>query len=187
MEIEIKLRLADGLAPIRRKLRECGFRIVERRMLEDNLLLDTRDSSLATQGKLLRVRRVGRHHVLTYKGPAQPGRHKRRPEIETSIEDGGALQQILELVGFRPAFRYEKFRTEYAQPSGAGKVMLDETPIGNFLEIEGAARWIDQTARRLGFAHSDYITASYGRLYIDYCRERGRTPTNMLFPNRGGR
>jgi len=27
---------------------------------------------------------------------------------------------------------------------------LDETPIGNFCEIEGAPRWIDATAKKLG-------------------------------------
>jgi hypothetical protein len=35
--------------------------------------------------------------------------------------------------------------------------MLDETPAGVFLELEGPSRWIDRTARRLGFAESDYL------------------------------
>jgi adenylate cyclase class 2 len=88
-------------------------------------------------------------------------------------------------MGYHPVFRYEKFRTEYAKRvANGGKVLLDETPIGNFLEIEGSPRWIDRTARLLGFASNDYITRSYGYLYLAYCRERRIPPKNMLFKSR---
>ena len=59
---------------------------------------------------------------------------------------------------------------------------LDETPIGMFMELEGTPTWIDRTARKLGFGQPDYITASYGRLYLDWCREHGVKPGNMVFP-----
>jgi len=78
-------------------------------------------------------------------------------------------------------FRYEKYRTEYSKRSTAGKIMLDETPIGNFLEIEGSASWIDRTSKLLGFKHSDYLKASYGSLYRAYCREQGKRVKDMLF------
>src|ERR1700722_18322479 len=98
-----------------------------------------------------------------------------------SFPDGNALEQILNEIGFHPIFRYEKFRTEYMKAPGAGKVMLDETPVGNFFEIEGSPRWIDRTARLLGFTTNDYITRSYGYLYLAYCRERRMAPSDMLF------
>jgi adenylate cyclase class 2 len=63
-------------------------------------------------------------------------------------------------------------------------VLLDETPIGNFVEIEGTPRWIDHSARLLGFSAKDYITRSYGYLYLAYCRERRIRPKDMLFKNR---
>jgi adenylate cyclase class 2 len=56
-----------------------------------------------------------------------------------------------------------------------------ETPIGVYLELEGAPRWIDATARRLGFKRADYITDSYGRLYFVWCEQRGVHPTHMVF------
>ena len=59
--------------------------------------------------------------------------------------------------------------------------MLDETPIGNFLEIEGRPKWIDRTARVLGFSAGDYITTSYGSLYRIYCRENGVSRKDMVF------
>ncbi len=180
-EIEIKLRLPDKLEKIRRALRDRGFHVSKSRVHESNVLFDTPKSLLRSHGKLIRVRRVGAQTVLTFKGPSQPGRYKKRQEIEMSFPDGNALEQILDEMGYHPIFRYEKFRTEYVKAPGAGKVMLDETPLGNFFEIEGSPRWIDRTARLLGFSTDDYITRSYGYLYLARCRERRTRPKDMLF------
>ena len=184
VEIEIKLRLPDDLAEIRQKLRQLRFRIGKRRVFESNILFDNLKRTLRKHGKLLRVRRVDQRGILTFKGPSEPGRYKKRWEIETPLHDGGELETILAHIGFHPVFRYEKFRTEYRPRSGAGKVLLDETPIGNFLELEGSPRWIDRTARALGFSSSDYISRSYGYLYLAYCRERRVRPKNMIFKRR---
>jgi len=61
---------------------------------------------------------------------------------------------------------------------------VDETPIGAYMELEGNARWIDRTARQLGFAPAHYITASYGSLYFEWCRARGIEPGDMVFKSR---
>jgi len=63
-------------------------------------------------------------------------------------------------------------------------VVFDETPIGNFLELEGPQRWIDEVARQLGYARRDYITDSYAALYRKKCLEEGAKPGNMIFPTR---
>jgi len=181
LEIEIKLRLPDSLGKIRRILREQGFRIVKRRSLETNVLFDNVKHSLRKHGKLIRIRRVGGHSLLTFKGPSMRSKHKKREEIEIDFPDADRLQEILDQIGFHPVFRYEKYRTEYAAHSATGKVMLDETPIGNFLEIEGSASWIDRTSKLLGFKHADYLKASYGYLYRAYCREHGKRVKDMLF------
>jgi adenylate cyclase, class 2 len=180
-EIEIKLRLPDKLGKIRQALQDLGFRITKHRALESNVLFDNSKRALRRHGKLIRVRKFGPTNVLTYKGPSQAGKYKKRQEIEIDLPDATGLDEILTHIGYHPVFRYEKFRTEYARPSNTGKVLLDETPIGNFLEIEGSPRWIDQTARLLGYAHADYITRSYGYLYLAYCRERRTRPKDMLF------
>jgi adenylate cyclase, class 2 len=180
-EIEIKLRLPGNLGKIRRALRDLGFRVCKSRLHEYNVLLDTSNRSLRSHGKLIRVRRVGTHNLLTYKGPSEQGRYKKRHEIEVVLPDAFKVEQIFNEIGYHPIFRYEKFRTEYAKAPSTGKVLLDETPIGNYLEIEGSPRWIDNTARLLGFSAGDYITRSYGYLYLAYCRERRIAPTDMLF------
>ena len=184
VEIEIKLRLSEELAEARKKLREIGFHVEKRRVFESNILFDNVKRTLRKHGKLLRVRRVDRHGLLTFKGPSEPSRYKTRWEIETQLQDGEAVEAILAHIGYHPVFRYEKFRTEYGAHSGAGKVLLDETPIGNFLELEGSPRWIDRTARLLGFSPSDYISRSYGHLYLAYCRERRGQPQDMIFKRR---
>jgi adenylate cyclase class 2 len=135
-------------------------------------------------------------------------RYKVREEIEVAVSSGEHLQQILGALGLCPSFRYEKIRTTYAISPGAGsrrrrhsagvgasatwsppenstrnlKMEVDETPIGTFLELEGSPSSIDRIAWLLGYSHSDYITQTYGALYIAHSRLHGYKPTNMLFP-----
>ena len=185
IEIEIKLRLPSKLGKIRRRLRALGFRMTKRRALESNILFDNSKRTLRKHGKLIRVRNINGQIVLTYKGPAEPSKYKKRPELEIDLPKGASMEAILTQIGYRPVFRYEKFRTEYTKRAGnSGKVLLDETPIGNFLEIEGSPRWIDGSARLLGFSSDDYITRSYGYLYLAYCREKRIPPKDMLFKPR---
>jgi len=181
-EVEIKLKVESSPAA-RHILRKSGFRVHRRRVFEDNIVFDTLDLALRRAGRLLRVRQTGRDALLTYKGPAAPGKHKSREELEVAISDARRAVLVLERLGFNRVFRYQKYRTEYARPRERGIVMLDETPIGGFLELEGAPRWIDRTARRLGFRESDYITASYGGLYLELRRQRD-VPADMVFPGR---
>ena len=182
-ETEIKLRLPHALTEIRRTLKRNGFRVARRRAFESNVLFDSPAHKLGQQDKLIRIRRVASRGELTYKGPSERRTHKykKRPEIEIDLSNPEALVEIFEQVGFDPVFRYEKFRTVYSKPPSKGKVMLDETPIGNFLEIEGSPAWIDRIARALGFSHGDYITRSYGYLFWTYCQEQGIHVKDMLF------
>ena len=184
-EIEIKLALPENLTEIRRKVREEGFGVSKKRIHEMNVVFDTPGNELRQGGKLLRLRQVGRSSIVTFKGPPKPGKHKSREELETDIPDGSAFEKVLSRLGYSPTFRYEKFRTEFERTGEKGVVTLDETPIGNFLEIEGAPRWIDRTAKALGFSPRLYITKSYGSLYVDYCTAHGFQPADMLFKRRG--
>jgi adenylate cyclase class 2 len=180
-ETEIKLAVADAAAG-RATLRRAGFRVSRRKVFETNTVFDWPQRTLRAAGALLRVRRAGRVATLTYKGPPEEGsKHKSREEIEVQVPDAGAIAAIVERLGFEPVFRYEKYRTEYRQPAGGGMAMLDETPIGVYLELEGAARWIDRTARQLGFAEGQYITASYAALYFSARLRAGPTPGHMTF------
>ena len=124
-----------------------------------NSLYDLPGQKLRQRGEMLRLRKYGPNWLLTHKAKGKTGRHKSRVEIETSIRDGNKIDAILRALGFTPTFRYEKFRAEWSR--GKGHVVVDQTPIGDFGEIEGPVRWIDQTARALRIAPADYITQTY--------------------------
>ena len=180
-ENEIKLAVADAPSG-RRLLHAAGFRVHKPRVFESNFVFDTSEFAILHGGALLRLRQVKKHGVLTYKGPAdEGGLHKSRQEVESEVADPAAVRFILERLGYRQAFRYDKFRTEFKRPGEAGEATLDETPIGVFLELEGSPTWVDRTARKLGFSPADYITRSYGRLYTEFCETRGIPRANMVF------
>ena len=180
-ETEIKVRVSDAAAA-RRLLEQHGYTISRPRVFESNVIYDTSDGSLRRRNQLVRVRRVGDDAILTFKSADLPGKHKRREELETHVTDAGVIELILDRLGFQPAFRYEKYRAEYRREDGeAGVVTLDETPIGAFLEIEGPAAWIDESARKLGFSESNYILASYAALYFEHCQTHGIEPSQMVF------
>jgi len=98
---------------------------------------------------------------------AQPlqAKHKKREEIEMDLTDPESPGSDPRSNRLASGVSLLEIPHRYSARSSTGKIMLDETPIGNFLEIEGSARWIDRTAKLLGFKHSDYLKASYGALY----------------------
>ena len=180
-ENEIKLALPD-VSSGRRLLRKAGFRILRSRVFEINVVFDTADRRIIGSGALLRLRVVKGRGTLTYKGQAAGGHaHKVRDEIESPVENPAAMRLILERLGYQVIFRYEKFRTEFVRPGEPVVAMLDETPVGIYLELEGPPHWVDRAARLLGFAAQDYITSSYARLYFESCAARGIAPRDMVF------
>ncbi len=178
-EIEVKFQIQD-LSELTERLKGQGFRLVTSRTHEMNTLYDLPDAALRSRGALLRLRQYGSKWTVTYKDkPATQGRHKSRREIESAIENGPALAQIFEALGYQPRFTYEKFRTEWTD--GTGHLVLDETPIGNFGEIEGSPEWIDAVASRLNISHDQYITLSYSELFAEWKQRTGSQAANMLF------
>ena len=177
-EIEIKFRV-PGVRLLGRKLRAAGFRIVTRRTHEKNTLYDLPGEVLRKHKELLRIRKYGSEYTLTHKSGTVRGRHSSRVELETVVTDGKQIDAILRALGYLPSFRYEKFRAEWADRHG--HVVVDETPIGNFCEIEGPPRWIDATAKKLGVSSTDYITENYATLFLNWKRETGSTTEEMTF------
>jgi adenylate cyclase class 2 len=177
-EIEIKFRV-DDVRALNRRLRKSGFRLLTSRTHEINTLYDLPGQLLRKRGELLRLRRYGPEWLLTHKAKGKVGRHKTRVETETKVADGAKMEAILRALGFAPTFRYEKFRAEWSD--GKGHVVVDETPVGNLGEIEGPSRWIDRTARALQIPRSDYITATYSDLFLEWKKQTGSLADEMTF------
>ncbi len=178
MEVEIKFRV-DNLRALRRRLRAAGFRQITPRTHEQNTLYDLPGRALQKRGEVLRLRKYGNQWLLTHKAKGKVTRHKTRVETETKIADGGKLEKILRSLGYAPAFRYEKFRAVWSD--GEGQVVVDETPIGSFGEIEGAGRWIDRTALQLGIDRAWYITQSYMELFFAWKQKTRSRAREMTF------
>ncbi|MGA8270937.1 MAG: class IV adenylate cyclase [Candidatus Sulfotelmatobacter sp.] len=177
-EIEVKIRVA-GLRALARKLRSAGFRLVTKRTHEINTLYDLPGEVLRKRKELLRIRKYGSEWTLTHKSKGKIGRHSSRTEVETRVNDGQKMDLILRALGYSPSFCYEKFRAEWTD--GKGQFVVDETPIGNFCEIEGAPRWIDATARKLGVSEADYITKNYATLFLDWKARTQSSAQDMTF------
>lgn len=177
-EVEIKFPIRD-LRALARKLRGAGFHRVTSRTHEMNTLYDLPGNVLRQRKELLRIRQYGSSWKLTHKSGSKRARHSSREELETAIGNGKAMQQILQALGYSPSFRYEKFRAEWTDKNG--DVTVDETPIGNFCEIEGKPRWIDATAKKLGVKRDHYITKNYATLFAEWKAKTKSKAEEMTF------
>ena len=187
IETEIKFNVSD-LPSLALRLEAAGFKLHTPRSFESNVLYDTPGRQMRARTEILRIRSYAGRWTVTHKrlpptdpSNASPGedRHKHRVETETEVVDGNALAEIFLSLGLVAAFRYEKWRTEWHD--GEGHCVVDETPIGDFAELEGPAGCIDRVALRLGVSPQDYITLSYGRLFDQWRERHGSDAVDLTF------
>jgi adenylate cyclase, class 2 len=202
-EIELKFPI-DDLELLQSRLPSLGFRLETPRTFEQNTLYDTPARTLRELKQILRIRQYGSVWTVTHKRKVNPSdesvsRYKVRIETETPVDDGPALGIIFQQLGLSPVFRYEKFRSEWshtAPPAPAPldtlvpaevplyptcHLVLDETPIGNYAELEGPPAWIDSTLAALGIDPARCLTDSYGRLFLAWKQRTGSPAEHLTF------
>ena len=182
VETEIKFRV-DDLAGLSQRLQAAGFTLHTPRAFESNVLYDTPDRQMRARTEILRIRSYAGRWTVAHKrlpdlGPGEDT-HKHRIETETEVADGEAMAEVFLSLGLVASFRYEKWRAEWSD--GKGHCVVDETPIGNYAELEGTASWIDETAARLGIDPAQYITLSYGRLFDLWREQHNSSAQNLTF------
>lgn len=176
-ERELKFQ-CDDLSGLRERLIEAEAERVSASTKETNWVLD-RESDLVGRGELLRVRSQRAGARLTFKGPARfEDGTKIRSEREVGVDDHESVLAILGALGFEVSRRYEKFRETWRL--GSVLVCLDHTPIGDFVEFEGAMA--DQIAKRFRFLPAEAERANYLELYEAYRQDHPETPEDMVFP-----
>lgn len=172
LEIEIKIKIADGTAGIedtRARILANDFQVLHERAFEKNIALDTPDGKLKDRKCLLRIRKKRNTNIVTFKRPlekpilAEETSYKIKQETEVEVSDFESMENIFTGLGYEVFFIYEKYREEFQKSEV--KIMLDETPMGNYIEIEGPEEAIDRTARELGCSKNDYIIDNYLTLF----------------------
>ncbi|MBN2501987.1 MAG: class IV adenylate cyclase [Anaerolineales bacterium] len=173
-EIEVKFYIED-LGALEARLIALKAECVQARTHEYNLRFDTPDEVLKQKLHLLRLRQDN-HTTLTFKGRSDAAQGVLdRVEIEVEISDFETTRQLLEALGYGVTFIYEKYRAMYALDQYL--VTLDETPLGNFAEIEGPdAKTLQDAARLLELNwdvralqnYSDLFKRAKAALDIDY-------------------
>jgi adenylate cyclase class 2 len=183
-ETEVKFYLRE-FAGVPDRILGAGGRLLAPRTHEYNLRFDTADHSLENAGRLLRLRQE-RTCYLTYKDQThvESGALRRR-EIELQVGDFDTCLRLVEALGYRIVFIYEKYRTTYV--CGNCKVMLDELPMGDFVEIEGDRTEIEDLAGRLGLKWQCAIPRSYHALFDGLRRAGMTTLRDLTFENFAGR
>jgi adenylate cyclase class 2 len=182
-ETELKFPVED-IKSFRAVVDRLGLHLRTERNFESNTLYDTPGRDLRAKRSLLRVREYCGRSVVTHKRLSTPGaqdiRYKTRIETETEVEDGAAMAEIFTQLGYGPVFRYEKFRTEWDAPEG-GHLVLDETPIGTFAELEGDPGWIESMLGRLGVDPSSCTTESYGAMFLNWKAANASPAEDLTF------
>jgi predicted adenylyl cyclase CyaB len=177
LEIEVKFRIGDPAAIVE-KLKAMGATMAEEGF-ERNVHYD-RDGVLHGAGECLRVRECAGRADITHKRKVKDERFKVREETIVVIDSFERGKKLLERLGFRPVWRYEKRRQIWE--TGKAGVCVDEMPfIGNFIEIEAGRDAIVDLAAKLGLGMEDAITATYRDLFAEYCRKKGTPLRDMVF------
>lgn len=186
-EIEVKFYVRD-LGKVELKLQKLAAHLAQERAFETNLRFDTPDSTLGRQRRVLRLRRPAPGHnsddpqgLMTYKGPTQSGQAiSIRQEIEVVVSDFETASHLLEALGYQVVVMYEKWRTVYQIDSV--DVDLDQTPMGNFIEIEGPnTAKIQDVAQKLGLDWEARSGESYMALFNRMRLAKGLTVENLSF------
>jgi adenylate cyclase class 2 len=134
IEIEKKYRLTQQQAEILPKRLDAIAAEGSDTEFEVNTLYSS--PTLDLEGAVLRLRRVGRTAILTFKKRfPSPSPVKRQLEEETKVDDADAMERILARLGFKPSLIYEKRRQIWKYHST--EIAIDELPFGWFMEIEG--------------------------------------------------
>ncbi|MHB8777954.1 MAG: class IV adenylate cyclase [Anaerolineales bacterium] len=178
-ETEVKFYVRD-LKKMETRLLELKAQLIQPRVHEINFHYDLPSGSLRANGCVLRLRR-DTNVILTYKGPSSMiDGVSSRTELETTIGDLETAQGILKALGYVQILIYEKYRAIYE--INECRIMLDELPYGDFVEIEGSdAASIRKMALNIGLDIESAIDAGYARIFENYNSRYGFPSSNLTF------
>ncbi len=172
-ETEVKIRI-DAVEPIKQKLLEMKAELYKKRAVQTDSYFGNK--TMKKKGQTLKIRD---NALLIYKGPSQKKNNIRsNEEIEIMVDNAAYLKQLLEQLGYLQYWKKERYRESYLV--NMTQICIDETPIGNFIEIEGKKENIIDIAKQLGFSQKKFIADSYGKLWKEFAKKNKRNG-DMVF------
>ncbi|MFA6888131.1 MAG: class IV adenylate cyclase [Candidatus Woesearchaeota archaeon] len=173
IETEVKIKI-DAVEPIKQKLLGMKAELYKKRALQTDLYFGNK--KLRKNGQTLKIRD---NAIFTYKGPAEKKKNIRsNEEIEIMIDNAAYLQLLLEKLGYVQYWKKERYRESYL--INMTQICIDETPMGNFIEIEGKKENILDIAKRLGFSQKDFSADGYGKIWREYAK-KNKCKGDMVF------
>lgn len=181
-EIEAKFAIRDLPAALRR-LETAGGQLIVPRTHEYNLRFDTPNGQLNAQHIVLRLRRSDDVR-LTVKTPAQGAAatiaSRNEAELSLQADDFETARTLLEMLGYTVVWIYEKYRRIYRL--GEALLTADETPIGDFIEIEAPSEaQVLQLAQRIGLDAAAACPLSYQALFHLAAAQLRPPPQHLTF------
>jgi adenylate cyclase class 2 len=183
IEIEAKLKV-ESLAEVAERIRESGGRL-HQKILQRDFYFDHTAETLLKSDRCLRLRRQstdnGKDVILTYKGPKEKTRLKKREEINLVVKDADSAEKLIETLGYEKALSFEKKREVWLL--NECQVCLDELPLlGSFVEIEGPdEEKITRLQERLGLGNLSHIPKSYASLMRKQLKKQGIRKREIFF------
>lgn len=185
LEIEVKYYVRAH-AEIKAALMQMGAQSGGR-AFENNLRFENAALHLTRNNAMLRLRQTQGRNIVTVKQHVEheAGRScKVFNEYETEVADFDTARKIFAVLGYMPFQIYEKFRETLTLPDA--KICLDETPYGNFVEIEADVAAIKQYTNQLALNWGQRIILSYLEIF-DLLRAAANLPfTALTFANFDG-
>jgi adenylate cyclase class 2 len=160
LEVELKA-VCDDLSARRKQVETAGAKLTyEGRLVDRRYDIESRE--LADRDEVLRVRRYeSRGSAKTYldwKGRTETqGPYKIREEISTLVDDFGAIEQILDKVGFIVTMEVDREIAQYQL--GAATIRFETYPRMDVLvEVEGEPDAIEQAIEALGMSRGEFTS-----------------------------
>lgn len=183
IEIEAKLKV-ESLVEIAMRVSGLGGEF-QQKVLQKDCYFDDSAESLLSRDRCLRIRRQSTQGhekaFLTYKGPKEKTRLKKRREINVVVEDADSAEKLAEALGYKKALSFEKKREVWQLDNC--QVCLDELPLlGSFVEIEGPdEKKITRLQEKLGLSDVPHIPRSYATLMREELERKGISRKEILF------
>jgi adenylate cyclase class 2 len=180
LEVEMKFPVAD-LDALERLLKERSARH-KHDLREEDHYHNAPDRDFARTDEALRLRRIDRVNLVTYKGPKRDAQTKTRTEVEVPLAEGDEAAtdflQLLRHLGYRFVAVVRKRRRiwELAQDRYTVEVCLDEVDgVASFAELEIRAPEEELAAARdvlLRLAAELGLSGSERRSYLEMLLEK---------------